>query len=67
MDVHLFLLPERMSGVNTIHDYLRRGFDIKEIEQSLSHKEWPPHDLSINGRSKSSLCCATFDKNQNLD
>lgn len=51
-DVHLFLLPERMSGLDTIHDYIRRGLDIKEIDQSLNQGESPQMIYDLTGSQK---------------
>ena len=64
MDVHLFLLPERMSGLNTIHDYLRRGFDIKEVERSLSNKEWPQMIYDLTGSQKAACVAQLLKKSK---
>ena len=64
MDVHLFLLPERMSGLNTIHDYLRRGLDIKEIDQSLSNREWPQMIYDLTGSQKAACVAQLLKKSK---
>lgn len=64
MDVHLFLLPERMSGLNTIHDYLRRGLDIREIEQSLSNREWPQMIYDLTGSQKAACVAQLLQKSK---
>lgn len=50
-----FLLPERMRGLNTIHDFLRQGLDIKEIDQSLSRGEWPQMIYDLTGSQKAAF------------
>ncbi|HZK86086.1 MAG TPA: transcription-repair coupling factor [Desulfosporosinus sp.] len=50
-----FLLPERMRGLNTIHDYLRQGLDIKEIDQALSQGEWPQMICDLTGSQKAAF------------
>ena len=49
------MLPERMLGLNNIHDYLRQGLDIKEIDQSLSHGEWPQMIYDLTGSQKAAF------------
>lgn len=41
--------------MNTIYDYLRRGLDIKEIDQSLSHGEWPQMIYDLTGSQKAAF------------
>lgn len=62
MDVHLFLLPERMSGLNTIHDYLRQGLGIKAINQSLSQGEWPQLVYNLTGSQKAAFVAQLLQK-----
>ncbi|WP_298197734.1 transcription-repair coupling factor [Desulfosporosinus sp.] len=63
-DVHLFQLPERMDILNTIHSYLRRGLDIKEINQSLSHGEWPQMIYDLTGSQKAAFVAQLFQKSK---
>ena len=64
MDVHLFMLPERMSDLNTIHDYLRRGLGIKEIDQSLSQGEWPQMVYQLTGSQKAAFVAQLLQKSK---
>lgn len=41
--------------MNTIHDYIRQGLDIKEIDQSLSHGEWPQLICDLTGSQKAAF------------
>ncbi|KJR47936.1 Transcription-repair coupling factor [Desulfosporosinus sp. I2] len=41
--------------MNTIYDFLRRGLDIKEIDQSLSHGEWPQMIYDLTGSQKAAF------------
>jgi transcription-repair coupling factor (mfd) len=41
-----------MSGLDTIHDYLRRGLDIKEIDRSLNQGESPQMIYDLTGSQK---------------
>ena len=56
------MLPERMRGLNTIHDYLRQGLDIKEINQSLSHGEWPQMICDLTGSQKAAFVAQLLQK-----
>jgi transcription-repair coupling factor (superfamily II helicase) len=51
-----------MSGLNTIHDYLRRGLDISEIEQSLSRGEWPQMIFDLIGSQKAAFAAQILRK-----
>ena len=62
MDVHLFCYLERMSGLNTIHDYLRRGLDIEQINQSLNHREWPQMIYDLTGSQKAACVAQLLQK-----
>jgi transcription-repair coupling factor (superfamily II helicase) len=44
-----------MRGLNTIHDYLRQGLEIREIDQSLSHGEWPQMIYDLTGSQKAAF------------
>jgi transcription-repair coupling factor (superfamily II helicase) len=41
--------------LNTIHDYLQQGLDIKEIDRSLSHGEWPQMICDLTGSQKAAF------------
>ena len=58
------MLPERMRGLNTIHDYLRQGLDIKEIDQSLSHGEWPQMICDLTGSQKAAFVAQLLQKSK---
>jgi len=58
------LLPERMRGLNTIHDYLQQGLDIKEIDQSLSHGEWPQMICDLTGSQKAAFVAQLLQKSK---
>jgi transcription-repair coupling factor (superfamily II helicase) len=64
MDVRLFMLPERMSDLNTIHDYLRQGLDIKQIDQSLSSGEWPQMVYQLTGSQKAAFVAQLLQKSK---
>ncbi|MDR3541897.1 MAG: transcription-repair coupling factor [Desulfosporosinus sp.] len=53
-----------MSGLNTIHDYLRRGFDIKEVERSLNNKEWPQMIYDLTGSQKAACVAQLLQKSK---
>lgn len=56
------MLPERMRGLNTIHDFLQQGFEIKEIEQSLSRGEWPQMICDLTGSQKATFVAQLLNK-----
>jgi len=58
------MLPERMSDLNTIHDYLRRGLGIKEIDQSLSQGEWPQMVYQLTGSQKAAFVAQLLQKSK---
>ena len=58
------MLPERMRGLNTIHDYLQQGLDIKEIDQSLSHGEWPQMICDLTGSQKAAFVAQLLQKSK---
>ena len=58
------MLPERMRGLNTIHDYLRQGLDINEIDQSLSHGEWPQMICDLTGSQKAAFVAQLLQKSK---
>lgn len=58
------MLPERMSSLNTIHDYLRRGLDIQEIDQSLSRREWPQMIYDLTGSQKAACVAQLLQKSK---
>jgi len=43
-----------------IYSYLRRGLDIKEINQSLSHGEWPQMIYDLTGSQKAAFVSQLF-------
>ncbi|HUS88620.1 MAG TPA: transcription-repair coupling factor [Desulfosporosinus sp.] len=53
-----------MRGLNTIHDYLRQGLDIKEIDQSLSHGEWPQMICDLTGSQKAAFVAQLLQKSK---
>jgi transcription-repair coupling factor (superfamily II helicase) len=53
-----------MRGLNTIHDYLRQGLDIREIEQSLSHGEWPQMICDLTGSQKAAFVAQLLQKSK---
>ncbi len=50
--------------MNTIHDYLRQGLDIKEIDQSLSHGEWPQMICDLTGSQKAAFVAQLLQKSK---
>ena len=56
--------PERMRGLKTIHDYLRRGLDIKEIDQALSQGEWPQMICDLTGSQKAAFVAQLLQKSK---
>ena len=44
-----------MRGLNTIHDYLRQGLDIKEIDLAFSQREWPQMICDLTGSQKAAF------------
>ncbi|HUX46591.1 MAG TPA: transcription-repair coupling factor [Desulfosporosinus sp.] len=53
-----------MRGLNTIHDYLQQGLDIKEIDQSLSHGEWPQMICDLTGSQKAAFVAQLLQKSK---
>jgi transcription-repair coupling factor (superfamily II helicase) len=53
-----------MRGLNTIHDYLRQGLDIKEIDESLSHGEWPQMICDLTGSQKAAFVAQLLQKSK---
>jgi len=53
-----------MRGLNTIHDYVRQGLDIKEIDQSLSHGEWPQMICDLTGSQKAAFVAQLLQKSK---
>jgi len=53
-----------MRGLNTIHDYIRQGLDIKEIDQALSHGEWPQMICDLTGSQKAAFVAQLLQKSK---
>jgi len=50
--------------LNTIHDYLRQGLDINEIDQSLGHGEWPQMIYDLTGSQKAAFVAQLLQKSK---
>ncbi|TGE34134.1 transcription-repair coupling factor [Desulfosporosinus sp. Sb-LF] len=53
-----------MTGLNTIHDFLRRGLDIEVIDQSLGHGEWPQMIYDLTGSQKAACIAQLLQKSK---
>ena len=53
-----------MRGLNTIHDYVRQGLDIQEIDQSLSRGEWPQMICDLTGSQKAAFVAQLLQKSK---
>ncbi|MHB8073412.1 transcription-repair coupling factor [Desulfosporosinus fructosivorans] len=51
--------------MNTIHDYIRQGLDINEIDQSLNHGEWPQMICDLTGSQKAAFVAQLLQKSKN--
>ncbi len=47
-----------------IHSYLRRGLDVKEIEESLSRGEWPQMVYDLTGSQKAAFVAQLLQKSK---
>jgi len=50
--------------LNTIHDYVRQGLDIQEIDQSLSRGEWPQMICDLTGSQKAAFVAQLLQKSK---
>ena len=50
--------------MNTIHDYVRQGLDIQEIDQSLSRGEWPQMICDLTGSQKAAFVAQLLQKSK---
>ncbi|MBC2722709.1 transcription-repair coupling factor [Desulfosporosinus sp.] len=50
--------------LSNIHTYLRRGLDLKEIDQSLSHGEWPQMIYDLTGSQKAAFVAQLLQKSR---
>ena len=51
-----------MNVLSNIHSYIRRGLDINEIDQSLTHGEWPQMIYDLTGSQKAAFVAQLLQK-----
>lgn len=59
-----FSLSERKYSLSTIHDYIQRGLDIKELNPSISQGEWPWMAYHLTGSQKPALVAQLLKKSK---